>query len=168
MNLKHFDSGLLERTETNGLYDVSEWKKGENSRLLVRNNTEWNEHVRILSIKHSLRRMPPKQDTQLLVSTSETVLWWPQFMQLCDIINFCISCTVSLKVRYNVTISLVFLTAWRCASAIYAIALCQCLYVCHKSEFYRNCRTSRSWFWRGSFLRPILQCVIKKFGYLQK
>ena len=40
---------------------------------------------------------------------------------------------------------------------------------CHKSVFCRNGRTNRASFWHGSFLPPILYCVvIGKFGYLQK
>jgi len=63
------------------------------------------------------------------------------------------------------------LPARRCASAgTIAMALCLsvCLSVCHKSVFYRNGWTNRAGFWPGSFLPPILHCVIKKFGYLQK
>jgi len=40
--------------------------------------------------------------------------------------------------------------------------------VWHKSEFYRNGWTNQAGFWHVSFIRPILHCVIIKFGYLQK
>jgi len=40
--------------------------------------------------------------------------------------------------------------------------------VCHKSVFYRNGWTNRAGFWRVSFLPPVLHCVKRKFGYLQK
>jgi len=36
--------------------------------------------------------------------------------------------------------------------------------VCHKSVFYRNGWTNRAGFWHGSFLRPILHCVVKNSG----
>jgi len=42
-----------------------------------------------------------------------------------------------------------------------------CPFVCLKPVLYRNEWTDRAGFWRGSFLRPILHCVVRKFGYLQ-
>jgi len=36
----------------------------------------------------------------------------------------------------------------------------------HKSVIYRNSRTNRAGFLHGSFIRPILHCFIRKFGYL--
>jgi len=58
------------------------------------------------------------------------------------------------------------LPARRYVSAILAIALC--LSVSHKSVFCRNGWTDRAGFWRGSFLRPVLHCVVRKLRYLQK
>jgi len=40
--------------------------------------------------------------------------------------------------------------------------------VFHKSEFCRSRWSNRAGFWHGSFLSPILCCVKRKFGYLQK
>ena len=40
--------------------------------------------------------------------------------------------------------------------------------VCHKSVFYRNRWTNRAGFWHISFLPPVIHCVKRKFGYLQK
>ena len=39
--------------------------------------------------------------------------------------------------------------------------------VCHKSVFYRNGWTDRDGFSQVGFFRPILDCVVRKFGYLQ-
>jgi len=70
---------------------------------------------------------------------------------------------------------LILLPARFCAIArLLAVALCLCLSVvvwlsvCHKSVFYRNGWTNRVGFCHGSFLPPILHCVNRKFGYLQK
>ena len=49
-----------------------------------------------------------------------------------------------------------------------SVCLSVCLCVCHKSVIYRNKRTNRVDLGHGSFLRPILQCVVRKFRYLQK
>jgi len=38
----------------------------------------------------------------------------------------------------------------------------------HKPVLYRNDWMNRAGFWHGSFLLPILPCVVRKFGYLQK
>ena len=55
---------------------------------------------------------------------------------------------------------------------VLVMTLCPCLSVCvcvcQKSVFYRNSWMNRAGFWRGSFLPPILHCVKRKFGYLQK
>ena len=57
----------------------------------------------------------------------------------------------------------------RCyASAVLAMGLCPCPSVCHKSVFYRNGETNLAGFWYVSFLQPVLHCVKRKFGYLQK
>ena len=37
--------------------------------------------------------------------------------------------------------------------------------VCHKSVLCRNCWTNQAAFWHGSFLRPILQYVVRYFKY---
>jgi len=39
--------------------------------------------------------------------------------------------------------------------------------VYHKSVFCRNGRTYCSGFWHGCFFRPVLQCTVRKFRYLQ-
>ena len=60
-----------------------------------------------------------------------------------------------------------FLPARRCAIAVLAMAIgpaSACLSVHHKSEFYRNWWIESSWFWHRSFLRPIIHCVVWKFG----
>ena len=62
----------------------------------------------------------------------------------------------------------IFFTTRCYASAVLAMGLCLsvCLSVRHKSVFYRN-----GWlagFWHVSFLPPVLHCVKRKFGYLQK
>jgi len=48
------------------------------------------------------------------------------------------------------------------------LATSLCLSVCHKSEFCWKGWTNWAGFWHGSFLRPIINCVIRKFAYLQK
>jgi len=57
-------------------------------------------------------------------------------------------------------------TARRYASAVYAVVVC--LSVLHKPVLYENGSTKGADFWHSSFLPPILHCVIRKFGYLQK
>ena len=49
----------------------------------------------------------------------------------------------------------------------YHAMLCCHLFVCHKLVLYQNDLTVSVGFWHGSFLGPILNCVIRKFRYLQ-
>jgi len=39
--------------------------------------------------------------------------------------------------------------------------------LCYKSVFYRNGWTDRAGFWHGSFFRPLVHRVLRKFSYLQ-
>ena len=59
-----------------------------------------------------------------------------------------------------------------CAMAYWRVFSCGpvslCLFVCHKSVFCWNSWADWAVFWRGSFLRPIRDCVMRKFRYLQK
>jgi len=50
--------------------------------------------------------------------------------------------------------------AWPC--------VCLSVSVCHKSVFYWNGWANPAGLWHGGFRRSILQCVIRKFRYLQK
>ena len=47
--------------------------------------------------------------------------------------------------------------------SVFTVSVC----VCHKSVFYRNDWNDRARFWYGGFLRSILQCVVREFGYLK-
>jgi len=55
---------------------------------------------------------------------------------------------------------LAFVTVWRYASAVHAMALCPFVHlsVLHKSEFYWNRWTDRAHFWHGGFFWPVLLC----------
>ena len=62
----------------------------------------------------------------------------------------------------NVHVTFTSATPWPCVCM--SVSAC----ACHKSVFYRNFWTNRAGFCHGGFLRPIMHCVIRKFGYLQK
>jgi len=48
-------------------------------------------------------------------------------------------------------------------------SVCLCLYLCLLQIGVLSKRLNESsWFWHGIFLPPILHCVKRKFGYLQK
>ena len=51
--------------------------------------------------------------------------------------------------------------------AHYMLSSCVCPSVRHKPVLYRNDSTNRDRFCHGTFLSPILHCVIRKFWYLQ-
>jgi len=65
---------------------------------------------------------------------------------------------------------LAFYRAMLCIRGTIAVGLCPSVSVsvCHKSVFYRNGLTNRAGFWHVNFLPPVLHCVKRKFGYLQK
>jgi len=61
-------------------------------------------------------------------------------------------------------------TARRYSSAVLAIALCVCPYLCPcplQVGFLSKRLKESSWFSHGSFLPSILRCVVRKFGYIQ-
>jgi len=50
---------------------------------------------------------------------------------------------------------------------VLAIALCPSVCLSQVGVL-SNGKTNRAGFWHGSFIRPILHCVVRKFMYLQK
>jgi len=66
------------------------------------------------------------------------------------------------------SVSICIFTARCYTSAVLAMGLCPSVSVYHKSVLYRNGGTNRAGFWHVSFLPPVLRCVKRKFGYLQK
>jgi len=66
----------------------------------------------------------------------------------------------------QLSIALLLFTARRYASAAYAVVACPSDR--HKPVFYRNDWTNQASFRHGSFIPPIPDCGVRKFGYRQK